>query len=137
MYNVHFSTYLSGVYALISKLQMLSMSSESLHNAWVMIQDIIGDAGTWPAWIRSLFWTSELHYTDRMKIAAFGYNNGLTPKALSDFFVLRKLNVKRIGEMLSLYDYWSDKTEGVSRRARYRSFDLIHRRMTTLNGTPL
>ena len=72
------------------------MSSETIHHAWVLIQDLIGDASTWPAWMRSLFWTTELHYTDRMKVAAFGYNNGLSPKALAQFFDARKLDGKRI-----------------------------------------
>lgn len=115
----------------------LIMSSNCLQHSWFLIQDLIGDAATWPAWIRSLFWETQLHYTDRMKIAAFGYNNGLCPDALSSFFRARKVDAKRIEEMVALYKYWNDPIEGVQRRARYRSFDLIHRRMTSLNNRDL
>ena len=110
------------------------MSSNTLHEAWSLIQDLIGDASTWPMWMRQLFWETQLHYVDRMKIAAFGYNNGLSSEALAKKIYARRIDEKRIKEMVSLYKYWDDSSEGLSRRARYRSFDLIHRRMTSLNG---
>ena len=107
---------------------------KEVSESWRSIQDLIGDANTWPGWIRALFWSSDLKRTDRLKLAAFGYNNGVSPHVLAEFFSARRCDPKRIVEMIELYDYWDDDMSGLQRRAKYRSMDLITGRVTSLNG---
>lgn len=105
---------------------------------WVDFQDIIGDANTWPAIVRYKFWCSDLGYRDRAFIAAFAYCNGAPPQMLIDTLAVinRRSTPVKLRKILDLFVYWDHPVEGFNRRERYFSYDLILRRLVTLNGTP-
>ena len=47
------------------------------YNTWILIQDIIGPASSWPHLIRKLFWTKNVTHFNRVLMVAFVYVNGL------------------------------------------------------------
>jgi hypothetical protein len=55
------------------------------------IQDIIGAAKLWPAYIRTLFWSRNVKYFSRAVLAAFVYINGLNPEIFIEWVELRKI----------------------------------------------
>lgn len=58
---------------------------------WMNIQDIIGAAKLWPAYIRTLFWSKNVKYFHRAVLAAFIYINGLNPDIFLEWVELRKI----------------------------------------------
>lgn len=106
-------------------------------NPWLAVQDLIGPKENWPSFIPNYMWCGPLDYKDRVVIASFFYQNGVSAEFLIEvleFVNKQRLTVKRAAKILELYKYWSDPIEGFARRTRYFAFDLVVRKVLDLNG---
>lgn len=106
-------------------------------NNWLLLQDVIGPADTWPAGMRRKFWVSPLDYRDRLYFAALGFGNGISPQLMCD--VLAEVNpnctASKLRKISDLYKYWGVRgVEGQRRRSRYFTYDFILGYMVTLSG---
>ena len=82
----------------------MSYSVEQLNNnPWLAVQDVVGDAKTWPKFIRKMFWEKNLRDHNRMMIVNFAILNHISEDFLHDIlsFTLkhayteeRKRNIK-------------------------------------------
>ena len=54
------------------------------NNPWLAIQDIIGNANTWPKFIRQMFWDKNFTDHNRMIIVNFAFINGVSEEFLHD-----------------------------------------------------
>ena len=62
-----------------------------MYTLWMTIQDIIGPATNWPAYIRKLFWTKNVKYFNRAILASFVFVNGLNPQIFMEWAELLHL----------------------------------------------
>ena len=56
---------------------LLSRNMNTQYFLWRQIQDIIGEADTWPTRIRKLFWTRNLEFWQLVMLSLFACVNGL------------------------------------------------------------
>ena len=59
--------------------------SSDIVTLWYDILDIIGPVRNWPPSIRNLFFKNNLTHTEILKLATFGFVNGLNPDMLVDW----------------------------------------------------
>lgn len=79
---------------------------------------------------------SQLRYADRCYIAAFCFQNGVSPEVVGDFLWLnRHCTDRKRSKVLCLFEYWGlDGEEGRRRRSRYNAYDIVIGRICDLNG---
>ncbi|KAL0130412.1 hypothetical protein PUN28_002234 [Cardiocondyla obscurior] len=53
-------------------------------NPWLAVQDVIGDARTWPKFIREIFWNKNFKNHNRMIVVNFAYLNAISEDFLHD-----------------------------------------------------
>lgn len=99
-YNFTLST------SIVCRVQINTMSytiEQINNNPWLAVQDVVGDAKTWPKFIRQMFWDKNFKHHNRMIIVNFAYLNAITEDFLHDILTFtlkegytsdRKLNVK-------------------------------------------
>jgi len=110
-----------------------------LNNPWLSLQDLIGDAKSWPQYIRQMFWDKSFTDLKRLKIT-FSYQNGVSEKVLHtvlSFTIKEAYSKERRRNISARYAYFNDPREGFERRERTYALDLIHKRVLTLNGNPI
>lgn len=130
---------LSGSSQLSREIRIRMVSRSLGRNPWLELQDVIPRANTWPLLVRRKFWCSNLTYPDRCFIAAFGFQNGVSPDLLCDvlYFTNNRMNARKEIKIRDLYNYWEGDTEEVRlRRSRYFAFDFVIGRVVDLNGQP-
>ena len=109
--------------------------SRKIFLLWSDINSIIGPAYYWPAKIRELFWTKDISYVGRFKIAIFGYVNGLNPEVLEEWLRLKK-NIdpddeKAWRHIKTLFTMLED---GLIKRDIYWAFNVANNRFEFLSG---
>lgn len=76
-----------------------------------------------------------LSYRDRLYIAAFCFQNGVSPYILETMIYLNNNATRvKVNKMCKLYEYWEDPEHGRERRERYWAYDLVIGRICDLNG---
>ena len=72
-------------------------------NPWLAVQDVVGNANTWPKFIRKMFWDRNLTDHNRMILVNFAYLNAISEAFLHDILAFtlkeaytneRKRNIK-------------------------------------------
>ena len=69
---------------------------------WTKIQNAVGNATTWPAKCRQLFWTRNLDYWDRLMLAVFVHINSLDLYLLLKWAKLKGLFLNRKAQSQTL-----------------------------------
>lgn len=106
-------------------------------NPWLLLQDVIGDGKTWPAFIRAAFWDKDFDDHNRMIIVNFAIVNGVGEDFLHEVltFTLRHHYTKdRRQRVAGHFKYYSDPQMGEDHKSRAYSFELYHRRLLTLSA---
>ena len=71
------------------------------NNPWFALQDVVGNANTWPKFIRKMFWEKHFKDHNRMIIVNFAYLNAISEEFLHDIltFTLKKCTQVSENEM--------------------------------------
>lgn len=113
------------------------MASRESVLAWNLFIDILSCVPTrLNRIIREKVLYSQLNYADRCYIAAFCFQNGVSPYVVGDFLWMNShCTQSKRRKVLDLYNYWSlESDEGYRRRSRYNAYDIIIGRICDLNG---
>lgn len=78
------------------------MKKDNLYLHWALMQDLIGDASTWPHKICRLFWSMKPNHWERVQMAAFVFLNGLDPKLFMEWWQIRN---RLTAQMKCHWDY--------------------------------
>src|SRR5436190_4384153 len=63
----------------------MSYTVDQIHNnPWLSVQDVVGDAKTWPKFIRAMFWDRNFNDHHRMIIVNFAFVNHISEEFLHD-----------------------------------------------------
>lgn len=102
-----------------------------MSNPWLEIQDLIGPAKYWPTYMRRMFWSNSIHYYERMKLASFGYVNGVAPLFLVEVlqFTNRDFKPSDSTKIIDLYLWWMDNPEAA---AKYRAYHVLKKEVQFL-----
>lgn len=101
-------------------------------NTWTLIQDLVGDATTWPRIIRRVFWDKDAGHWQRIMLATFAFVNGLTPSVLFEWLSLLNFPQRKIDHMKYLIKRFEDNP----RCYRLYSWNTTMRRYEWLDGQP-
>jgi len=77
-------------------------------NPWLAAQDVVGDAKTWPQFIRKMFWDKNLKDHNRMIIVNFSIVNHISEEFLHDIL---SFTLKRA--------YTRERKQNITDRFRY------------------
>jgi hypothetical protein len=77
---------------------------------WREIQDTIGEANTWPANIRKLFWKKKIDFWEFVSIAVFACMNKIDPKTFTKWVNMNgmdreKLDGKRVSNVADVFNH--------------------------------
>lgn len=106
-------------------------------NPWLLLQEYIGPADSWPAIVRKKFWCSDLRYRDRAFFASLIYGNGLPVEEVINClrFTNSAASVKKLNQIRAVHSWLGDESEaGALRRHHYYYYDFFSRSVLTLNG---
>lgn len=112
-----------------------------LYNA-IYRGDIFYPYNDWPAGMCDKMFRTDLNYTNRVYVAAFGYYNGLDREILLDILDLCNptYTQARGRKIFDLYSYWglenADQDFYVERRSRYFTYCMLAGLVVDLNGNP-
>lgn len=132
----YFSEQNRGFESAISAFRVRERLARISGNPWLQVQEQVGPAEGWPEIIRRKVWCSNLRYSDRAFLAAFGFGNGI-PRNLW-VAVIKFCNPaatkQKLFKIRALYEYFNQTTpEGDLIRDRYFHYNLIVGRVLTLN----
>lgn len=76
-----------------------------------------------------------LNYRDRVYIAAFAFQNGVSPEVVYEMLFLNTCcTVRKAKKVVDLYPYWSRPGDvGEAARSRYWAYDIVIGRICDLN----
>ena len=108
------------------------MSNAAIYSQWMIIQDIIGNASSWPYSIRRIFWRKPLKHFDRILLCTFAYVNGLNPDILFEWIDLLTLtNRAGVNHMRALFRLFEN---GNYSRSLY-AWNITNHRYEYLDGS--
>ena len=91
----------------------MAYSVEQIHkNPWLGVQDLVGNANTWPKFIRKTFWDRNFKDHNRMIIVNFAYLNAISEEFLHEIlsFTLKEAyTTDRKRQVKSRYAYLNDE----------------------------
>ena len=108
-----------------------------MNNPWLLLQMMIGDADTWPQFIRAAFWETWFNDHNRMVVVNFAYKNGVCELLLHDvlnFTLKDNYTRQRRANVAYRYSYFDDPIHGAERRSRAYSFDTTMKAVAYLDG---
>src|SRR5436190_24282927 len=73
------------------KIEMSYSVDQINNNPWLGVQDVVGDAKTWPKFIRNMFWDRNFNDHHRMILVNFVYLNHISEDFLHEIlaFILQ------------------------------------------------
>lgn len=125
------------LFDIIVFVSFVKMPSRESVESWNFFCDIISNV---PIRINRLLRRkilfSQLNYVDRVYIATFCFQNGVSKDIVESFLWMNKhCTVRKCRKVLDLYSYWEmDGEEGLNRRRRYNAFNIVVGRICNLNG---
>lgn len=106
--------------------------------SWRFITDVIANVPVrLNRLLRMKILCGDIGYRDRVYLASFCYLNGIPFDALTEALILnRNVTYVKLRKIRELYSYWGEGAAFiyVDRRRRYRSWNILFRHMTDLNG---
>lgn len=108
-----------------------------MNNPWLLLQMLIGEADTWPQFIRKAFWETWFNHRNRMIVVNFAYKNGVSESLLHDVlsFTLKDNYTRaRRANVAYRYSYFNDPIHGAERRSSAYSYDTTMKAVTYLDG---
>lgn len=110
---------------------------KQMENPWIFLQMMIGEADTWPQFIRSSFWEIKFNDHNWMVVVNFAYKNGVCESLLHDvlkFTLKRNYTRARQANVAYRYVYFDDIFHGTERRSRAYSYDTTLKAVAYLDG---
>ncbi|XP_011859690.1 PREDICTED: uncharacterized protein LOC105557132 [Vollenhovia emeryi] len=107
-------------------------------NPWLSIQDVVGDAKTWPQFIRTMFWDRNFVDHNRMVVVNFAIHvSEPFLHEVLEFTLKTAYTPDRRRQITDRFRYYNHEELGEMRRSRAYSYNVHCKCMFNLNFGPV